>query len=130
MIFRKIVGFAAAIAAIAAAAAVVVVALAFALYAVARIYLEPAGAASVVAGAAALVAVIPALVLTRKARPVKAVADQPPSLLAKVVDLARDKPLVALGAAAAIAAVMVRNPKILGAIVAAALAPKSPPHKR
>ena len=46
MIFKKIVGFAAAIAAIAAAAAVVVVALAFALYALAREYLGPAGAAA------------------------------------------------------------------------------------
>lgn len=130
MIFKKIVGLAAALAAIAAAAAVVVVALAFALYAVARIYVGPAGAASVVAGAAALIALILALALTRKARPAKPHAGEPPNLLAKAIDLARDKPLVALGAAAAIAAVMVRNPKILGAIVAAALAPRSPPPKR
>ena len=129
MIFKKIVAYAVAIAAIAAAAAVVVVALAFALSAAVRDLVGPAWAAAAVAGAAAVIALILALVLHRKAKPPKLVAGEPPSLMAKAIDLARERPIVALGAAAAVAAVMVRNPKILGAIVAAALAPRSPPPK-
>lgn len=126
MIFKKIVGIAAAVAAIAAAAAVVVVALAFALYALARAYVGPAGGAAVVAGAAALIAIILALILTRRARPPQPKAGEPDNLLAKAMDLARDRPLVALGAAAAVVAVMVRNPKIVGVILGAALAPRNP----
>ena len=134
MIFKKVVTYAAAVSAIAAAAAVCVVALAFALYAVALEYLTPAGAAASVAGAAALLALIVALSLTLKARPPKAAsAPEPQSLAGKAIDLAKERPLVALAASAAMVAVMVRNPKILGPILAAALASKTttpPPRKR
>ncbi len=112
----------AAIAAIAAAAAVVVVALAFALYAVARDYIGPAGGAAAVAGAAALIAVILALVLTRKAKPPKPVKGDDQNLTAKLIQLARERPLVALGAVAAAATVVIRNPRVLGAVVTGLLA--------
>ena len=135
MIFRKIVTAVAAVAAIAAAAVVCVVALAFALYAVARDYLGPAWGAAAVAGAAALIALILAVALTLKARPPKAgKTPEPQSLLAKAMDLAKERPLVAIAAAGAVVAVMIRNPKILGPILAAAFAskaaPPAPPRKR
>ena len=135
MIFKKIATLVAAIAAIAAAAAVVVVALAYALYAFALLYLTPAGAAACVAGAAALIAVIVAVSMTLKASPPKSgkAPPEPENLVAKLIDLAKARPLVAVAAAGAVIAVMVRNPKILGPIIAAAFASKtaaSPPPDR
>ncbi|WP_309603978.1 hypothetical protein [Phenylobacterium sp.] len=131
MIFRKAVGLVVAFAAIAAAAGVCVVALAFALYAAVRDLIGPAWGAASVAATFALIALVAALVVTRKARPPKPVQGAPPeSLAAKLIDLARERPLVAAGAAAAVVAVMVRNPKILAPIIAAALASRTPPARK
>lgn len=121
MIFRKALSMMAAIAAIAAAAVVCVIALAFALYAALRDGVGPAWAAAAVAGGAALIAMILAFMLTRKARP-KRVKGDDQNLAAKLIDLARERPLVAAGAMAAAVAVVVRNPRILTAIATAAFA--------
>ncbi len=131
MIFRKFVGLVAALAAIAAAAAVCIVALAFALYAGLRDLVGPAWAAAGVAGIVALIAVILALLLTRKARPKPAKGDTQ-NLTAKLIELARERPLVAVGVVGAAAAVVIRNPRILSAVVAGLFAsrPPSPPSKR
>ena len=127
MIFRKAVGLVVAFTAIAAAAAVCIVALAFALYAAIRDQIGPAWGAASVAATFALIALVAALVVTRKARPPKpSHGAQPESLAGKLIDLARERPLVAAGAAAAVVAVMVRNPKILAPIVAAAFASRTP----
>lgn len=126
MIFRKLVALIAAFAAIAAAAAVCVVALAFALYAAVRDAIGPAWGAAAVAGATALMALVLAFLITRKARP-KRVRGDSENLAARLVELARERPLVALGAVAAAAAVMIRNPRILMTIVAAAFASRPPP---
>jgi membrane protease YdiL (CAAX protease family) len=115
----------AAIAAIAAAAVVCVVALAFALYAIVRDYLGPAAGAAAVAAVAALIALILAFALTRKARP-KPVKGDTQNLSGKLVELARDRPLVALGAVAAAAVVIVRNPRVLAAVVSGLLASRAP----
>jgi hypothetical protein len=112
----------AAIAAIAAAAGVVVVGLSFALYAAVRDLIGPAWGAAAVAGAAALLAVVLALLLTRKARPPKPVKGDDQNLTGRLIDLARERPLVAAGAVAAAATVAIRNPRILMAIVTGALA--------
>ena len=69
MNFKPIFRYAAAIAAVAAAAAVCVVAASFALYAVAREYIGPAGGAAAVAVAFALLALIVAWLTTRKVTP-------------------------------------------------------------
>lgn len=111
----------AAIAAIAAAAIVVVIALSFALYAALRDPVGPAWASAAVAGVFALIAVILALLLTLKARP-KPVKGDAQNLTARLVDLARERPLVAAGAVAAAVAVVVRNPRILAAVATAAMA--------
>ena len=125
----------AAIAAIAAAAVVVIVALSFALYAAVRDLIGPAWGAASVAGAAALIAVVLALMLTRKARPPKPVPGDDQNLTTRLIDLARERPLVALGAVAAAATVVIRNPRVLSAVVGAFFAsraarPAAPPRKR
>lgn len=130
MIFKRVVGLVAAIAAIAAAAVVCVIALAFAEYAAVREYLGAAWAAAAVAGTVALVALILALLITRKARP-KPVKGDSENLTAKLIELARERPLVALAAVGAAATVVIRNPRILTAVMAAFLAPRpGPPPKK
>lgn len=121
MIFRKALSMIAAIAAIAAAAAVCIIALAFALYAALRDLIGPAWAAAAVAGAAAAIAVILAFLLTRRARPKKVKGDDQ-NLSARLIELARERPLVAAGAMAAAVAVVIRNPRILTAVATAAFA--------
>lgn len=128
MIFRRAVGLVVAFTAIAVAAAVCVVALAFSMFAAIRDLIGPAWGAAAVAGAFALIALVAALAVTRKARPPKLAPNvQRESLAAKLIDLARERPLVAAGAAAAVVAVMVRNPRILAPIIAAAFASRTPP---
>ncbi len=131
MIFRKAVGLVVAFTAIAVAAAVCIVALAFALFAAIRDLIGPAWGAAAVAAAFALIALIAALVVTRKARPRKFAGHaQPESLASRLIDLAKERPLVAAGAAAAVVAVMVRNPRILAPVIAAAFASRTPPAAR
>lgn len=107
----------AAIAALAAAAVVVIVALSFALYAAVRDVVGPAWAAASVAGVAAVIALILALVLTLKARPPRPVQGDDQNLTSKLIDLARERPLVAAGVVAAAATVVIRNPRILMAVI-------------
>ena len=130
MIFKRVVGLVAAMAAIAAAAVVCVVALAFSLYAAVRDLIGPAWGAAAVALTAALIALILAAVVTRKARP-KPVKGDSENLTAKLIELARERPLVAVAAVGAAAAVVIRNPRILTAVIAAVFAPRpaQPPKK-
>jgi hypothetical protein len=129
VIFKRVVGLIAALAAIAAAAVVCVVALAFALYAAVRDLIGPAWGAAAVAGVVALMALILARLLTRKARP-KPVKGDSENLTTKLIELARERPLVALAAVGAAAAVVVRNPRILTAVIAATFAPRPTPPKK
>lgn len=126
MIFKKVLSMMAAVAAMAAAAVVVVIALSFALYAALRDVIGPAWAAAAVAGVFALLAVVLALLLTRKAKP-KPVKGDDQNLTSRLIELARERPLVAAGAMAAAVAVVVRNPRILTAIATAAMASRKPP---
>jgi hypothetical protein len=129
--FKKALSILAAIAAMAAAAAVCVVAAAFALYALARYYVGPASAAAVVAVLAALLALGLALMLTRKARPRPLKAEEK-STTTRLIELARERPVIAAGAAVAAALVLARNPKILTTVLAAAMAGRTakPPEPR
>jgi hypothetical protein len=117
----RVLNLAGAFAAVAAAAAVCVVAASFALYALAEASLGPAGAAAVVAAAFALVAVVVAWLATRKAAPRRAEGEDA-SLVERLMQLARDRPLVALGAAAAMVTVLLRNPAVVTAVVSAFMA--------
>lgn len=126
---KRILNLAAAVAAIAAAAAVCVVAASFALYALARVYIGPAGAAAVVAVVFALIAVIVAAIATRKVTPKAGLAAPPPpaSPIESVIAIAKARPLVAMGAAAVAATVMIRNPAMVTALVSAFFAGNNAP---
>lgn len=123
----RFLNIAAAFAAVAAAAVVVVVAASFAVYAAAKPYVGEAWAAAIVAGVFALVAVIIAWVATRKVAP-KTKPGKPAdaSVVDRMIDLAKERPLVALGAGAAATAaavtVLLRNPAVITAVISAFLA--------
>lgn len=123
MNLRRILRLAAAFGAVSAAAAASIVAAALALYAVAEAFLGAAGGAAVVALTFAGIAVAVAWLASRKvvARDAKAPA-APPSLVDRAVGFAKERPLIALGAAAALATVAVRNPAVISAAVSAFLA--------
>jgi len=123
---RGVLNVAGALAAVAAAAVVCVVAAAFAVFALAEAYLGPAGGAAVVAGVFALVAVVFAWLAGRKAATEKAAPVDEAGLVDRLMLLARDRPLIALGAAAAAVTVLMRNPAVITAIVSAFVAPKPP----
>jgi len=121
---RRILNLAAAFAAVATAAGVCVVAASFALYALAKAYLGAAGGAAVVAGVFAIVALVVAWLATRKVTPrrkaVPAASDA--SVIDRLIDMAKERPLIALGATAAAVTVLIRNPAVVGAIVSAFVA--------
>jgi hypothetical protein len=121
----RILNLAAALAAVAAAAAVVIVAASFAVYAFAREYLTEAGAAAVVAGLFAVVALVVAWVATRKVKPKGKSKHDEESMVDRMIDLAKERPLIALGAAAAAVTVLLRNPAVITAVVSAFVAGKS-----
>ena len=99
-----------------AAGGTFIVALAYALFALVRPALGPAGAAAVVAGAAALLMVIALLALALKAGTKRR---REPSMGEKAVQFAREKPLVAAAAALGASIIAVRNP---GALLSIGLA--------
>ena len=126
MNLRRILNLAAALAAVAAATGVVVVAASFAVYALAEPYLGPAGAAAVVAGVFALLAVIVALIATAKVAPgAKTGKAEDGPLADRLLKLAKDKPLIALGAGAVAVTVLLRNPAMVSALVSAFVAGKA-----
>lgn len=107
----------AAAAILATSAAIFVVALAFALYALVRPSLGPAGAAAVVAGSAALLVLLLGVMvaLIPKSRPrVRARGKDPAE---RAINFFRDTPVTAIAAAIATGVLAIRNPKYLGAAV-------------
>ena len=124
MILRKALFYVAAVAAMAAAAGVCVVAAAYSIYALLREYLNAEGASAVIAVGAALVAVVLAFVTFRKAQP-RPLRHDEQNLTTRLFDLAREKPVIAAGAAVAAALVLLRNPSVVGAAVSAAMASRA-----
>jgi hypothetical protein len=121
LIFKRLLGVIIALAAAAVAAGVCVVAAAFAVYALAREVLGPAGGAAVVMGVFALLTLILALIVTRKAIP-KA-KDEP--LTERLIGMARDRPVVAAAVVAVATALLARNPGILSAVLSAVIVSQS-----
>lgn len=117
---KRLLNLAIALAAVAAASVVCVVAAAFATYALARIWLGPAGGAAVTAAVFAAVAAAVAMFVVRRVPPADTAEDVP--LVERLVQMAKERPLVAAGAAAAILTIVVRNPSILSAILSAVIA--------
>lgn len=124
MNLRRLLHFAAAFAAVTAAAVVCVVAAALAVYGLARLWLAPPGAAAVVAALFALIAVLIAWLVTQRSLPAKGrgTAADEGSLVDRLVELAKEKPLIALGAAAAAVTVILKNPRLVAALVSAFVA--------
>jgi drug/metabolite transporter (DMT)-like permease len=106
------------------------VAAAFAVYALLRDVLTPAGAAGAVVGFAALVAAIGAVVVmlqlkTPKPRIVRNAKADADAGLSRVIELVRERPIVSAAAAAAVGLLAVANPAIVTAAIRAFAEPKN-----
>ncbi len=138
MIFEKTLVTLAAAAAIAAAAGVAVVAAAFALFALLVPVTGAAGAAAIVAATAAFVVALTGLVAAARAKDTRrrqndfsAQSAADPGLIVKLFELAKQRPFVAAGAAAAVGIFALRNPALVAAVVKAFFdAPGGPPPPR
>ena len=124
---QRIVTLTAAVAAIAAAAGVCVVALAYALFALVREWLTPAGSAAVVALVFAVIAVIIALIALGRTRPKPKPEASP---VERLVELARRKPLIAAAAVIGGSFLAIRNPGMVATLVMGLMAPKPDGRRR
>lgn len=112
-----------------------VVALCFAIYALLKPYVTPAGASAVVALICAVAAGVGFLILTRRAKggPAKRdVSKHRPEAAGgglsvdRLIDLARERPVAAAAAAVAAGLVALRNPALVGVVTRMFLDPKRP----
>lgn len=111
-----------------------VVALSFALYAVLKPYVTPAGASAGVALACVIVAGVGFVVLTRRtkasarpeARKVRHQAAGSGFGVDRLMELARERPIAAAAAAVAAGLVALRNPALVGVATRLFLDPKRP----
>ena len=121
----------AAAAILATSAAIFVVALAFALYALVRPAVGPAGAAAVVAGAAALLVLLmgAAAALAARSKPAR-IRPRGKDSVERIINFFKDTPVTAVTAALAAGVLAVRNPKYLGAAVRSFLEGEAPRRRR
>jgi hypothetical protein len=130
-LIKKVVLAVSAVAAIAAAAGVVIVAAAYALFALVSPELGAAGGSAVVALAAALLVGFIGLIAWMKLRPPRrfASAKGPPAgdFMARAVNLARERPIMAAGALVAASVIAMRNPALTALVVKSFLDSKKPP---
>ena len=122
----------AAAAVLATSASIFVVALAFALFALVRPYVGPAGAGAIVAGAAALLVLLGGVALALSARVKTAkLAERSKDPAARVMNFVREKPVTTIAAAIGAGFLAIRNPKYLGAVLSSFLdGPPNPKRKR
>ncbi len=113
---------------------VLVVSAAFALYALVRVPLGPAGGAAVVALAAAVVAGLTALAFMQWAagpkRDWRAKAGGDQDLVQRLMSLAKERPIVSTGALIGAVTLAIRNPALTAIVVKAFLDPKKPQTKK
>lgn len=119
-------------AALAAAAAIGVFALAFAIYAGLTPWVGPAWAAAIVAAMMALIVLIGGLLVRGRAsgghRSRRRDEPEPDaSLVQKVVEMAKEHPLLAVGAAVGVGVYAIRNPQLVAAVVTAFMAGREEP---
>ena len=129
LIFRRIVLALTAAAMLAAAGGVLVVSLAFALYALVEPYVGRAGAAASVAGTAALFIGLGAgvLMIASRRKPSKEMPPVAKGLVERAMRFIREKPVVAVSAAAGAGLLAVRNPRYLGAAIRSFIEGREPP---
>lgn len=117
---RRLFLLAAALAATSAAAAVSVFAAALALFAFVRPWTGEAGAAAVVMGVFALVVALGGLLAAQAAKPKRPDPRlESASLMQRLTELAKARPMAAAGVAIAAAAMAARNPAVVGAVARA-----------
>jgi hypothetical protein len=132
-ILRKIIVAVVAAAMLAASAAVMVVAAAMAVYGVLRPYLGGPGAAAVIVLVAGLLMLIVSVILEQwilkpgrhKPRP-----EDEQDLLQRLIGMAQDKPMIAVGALIGAIFLAIRNPALTAVVVKAFLDPKPRPSKK
>ncbi|HZZ89189.1 MAG TPA: hypothetical protein VFE13_12745 [Caulobacteraceae bacterium] len=129
MIFRRLLFMLAGAMALAVSAGVFVVALAYALFALVEPYVGRAGAAGIVAGATAVFIGLVGLLLVNAAKPPKRKPGEAQSVVDRVMDFVRNKPVTALGGAVVAGILAIRNPSYLGAVVRAFLEGREPPRR-
>jgi hypothetical protein len=119
-LISKILSFFAAVAAMMAAAAVLVVSAAFAVYALLRTYIGPAGSAACVTLFAACVLGLLGLFLVSRLKgpkPSKRKKDGPEGLVERITALVTERPAVAASAAAAAGLLAWRNPTLVSTLL-------------
>ena len=131
-ILRKIIIAVIGVAMLGASAAVMVVAAAMAIYGLLRTYLGAPGASAVIVLVAGLLMLIIGLILDRwilkpghKPRP-----EDEQDLMQKLIGMAQDKPLIAVGALIGAIFLAIRNPALTAVVVKAFLDPKPRPSKK
>jgi len=131
LIVRRVVFAVAALAAIAAAAGVLVVSASFAVYQALRQVLTPAEAGAVIALAAAILCAACALIFAAQVKlpklsraPMSGAARANP--IDQIVEMARERPFLAAGAAAAAGLLAFANPALVTAVMRAFITPRPP----
>lgn len=131
-ILRKVIIALVGAAVLAASAGVMVVALGMALFALLRPLLGFAGAAAAVVLAAALIMAIVGMGMERwilkPGHKVKPEDEQ--DLLQKLIGMAQDRPMIAVGALIGAIFLAIRNPALTAVVVKAFLDPKPRPNKK
>jgi hypothetical protein len=127
-VIKRLQLFILAAAALATAVGIALVAAAFAVYAVMRPVVGEAGAAAVVAAVAAVVVGVAALLMRMEAGGSQHRREPEPSLADRVFQVARERPLVAGGAALAAGLLALKNPQAAAGLVSAFLAGRATDH--
>lgn len=124
MILQRVLMTVAAAAAIAAAVAIALIALAFAIFAFLRPYVGPANASAIVAAAFAVIVGLIGFLAAQRAgggfgQAAQASDGDAMSLAERLMDLARERPVIAVGVALALGVVLMRSPRSLAAVARA-----------
>ena len=130
MIARRVLFVIASVTALAVSAGVIVVALAYALYALVKPALGPAGAAGAVAGAAALLLLLLGLILGLAGRPPKRRKRDTDNFIDQVIEVVKERPVTTVVGALAAGLVVMSNPRYMGGLVRSFLEGREPPRNR
>ena len=116
---------------LAVAASIVTIALALALYGVLRPWLGAPGAAAGVALAAVLLLVLVGFAMDRcLLGPCRSKAADEPDMIQKLIAMAQERPIMAVGALVGAIFLAIRNPTLTAALVKAFLDPGGRPGKK
>jgi hypothetical protein len=129
VIFRRLLFLLAAATMLAVSAGVIVIALAYALFALARPYVGPAGASAIVAGGAALLIALIGITFAIMGRKPKRKPDQPESVTDRVVEFVKTKPITSVVGAVAAGVMAIRNPGYLGSAIRAFVEGREAPRR-